>query len=184
MTDIDFQHLVDQFYQPLFRFGISLSRNQDDASDLVQQTFSLWAAKGHQLRDKSKVKTWLFTTLYREFIGRQRKIKRYPQEELTEAHYDEVAIESSVVKAIDSKLVLQALSELEEIYRAPISLFYLQQHSYQDIAEILEVPVGTIMSRLSRGKQKLRDAMNKVTSTKANKIISLQQKPKREGYGS
>ena len=54
---------------PLYRFALSLSRQESDAADLTQQTFFLWASKGHQLRDQSKVKTWLFTSLYREFLG-------------------------------------------------------------------------------------------------------------------
>ena len=62
---------------PLYRFALSLSRQESDAADLTQQTFLLWASKGHQLRDPSKVKTWLFTSLYREFLGRKRQQDRF-----------------------------------------------------------------------------------------------------------
>jgi RNA polymerase sigma-70 factor (ECF subfamily) len=57
------------YYEPLYQFAFSLARDEADACDLTQQTFCIWAAKGHQLRDASKVKTWLFTTLHREFLG-------------------------------------------------------------------------------------------------------------------
>jgi RNA polymerase sigma-70 factor (ECF subfamily) len=65
VADLDFEKLVEDYHMPLYRFALSLSRKESDAADLTQQTFYLWASKGHQLRDASKVKTWLFTSLYR-----------------------------------------------------------------------------------------------------------------------
>src|SRR6478736_902677 len=64
----EFQALVDAYYAPLYRFAMSLTRSESDAADLVQDAFVLWATKGHQLQDASKAKTWLFTTLHREFL--------------------------------------------------------------------------------------------------------------------
>src|SRR3954451_22368762 len=68
----DFEKLAADFYASLYRFGLALTRNDADAADLTQQTFYLWAAKGHQLRDGRKVKSWLFTCLYREFLAQKR----------------------------------------------------------------------------------------------------------------
>ena len=82
MSPDAFQQLVDRHYAALYRFGLSLSRNADAAADLVQQTFYLWAEKGHQLRDLSKAKSWLFTTLYREYLSTYRRNVRHPQVEL------------------------------------------------------------------------------------------------------
>src|SRR5579862_5271400 len=64
----DFQDLVSRFYRPLYQFAFGLCRSEAEACDLTQQTFYVWATKGHQLRDASKVKTWLFTTLHHEFL--------------------------------------------------------------------------------------------------------------------
>ena len=82
--ELDFERLVEDYHAPLYRFALSLSRNESDAADIVQEVFYLWAAKGHQLADKTKVKTWLFTTLHREFMARRRRLKRFPHHELAE----------------------------------------------------------------------------------------------------
>lgn len=144
---------------PLYRFGLSLSRRESDAADLTQQTFFLWASKGHQLRDTSKVKTWLFTSLYREFLGRKRQQDRFVDSENNPEAIEAQIVPASVVNQLDGDIVHRALLALEEIYRAPLTLFYLQQHSYKEIAETLEIPIGTVMSRISRGKAQLRRAL-------------------------
>lgn len=152
----EFEQLVDDHYQGLYRFALSLSQRTSEAEDLTQQTFMRWAEKGHQLRERNKAKTWLFTTLYREFLGGQRRMVRFPHTELEESAHELPSIEPDTVQKMDGKAVVAALGELDENYKAPLTLFYLQEHSYQEIAEILDVPIGTVMSRLSRGKDQLR----------------------------
>jgi RNA polymerase sigma factor (sigma-70 family) len=159
VATLDFEKLVEEYYMPLYRFALSLSRKESDAADLTQQTFFLWASKGHQLRDESKVKTWLFTSLYREFLGRKRQEDRFIDAESTAEAISAQAIPASVVNQLDGDIVQRALLGLEEIFRAPLTLFYLQQHSYKEIAEMLEVPIGTVMSRISRGKEQLRKVL-------------------------
>ncbi len=182
MSEADFQQLVDRQYVPLFRFALSLSKSEADAADLTQQTFFLWAAKGDQLRDRSKAKAWLFTTLYHEFLGRRRHEVRFPKVELDDVHEDEMSI-SSNVNAFDSAIVLQALREVEEPFRAPLTLFYLEQFSYQEIADILEVPIGTVMSRLSRGKALLRQRLLSKEETPGNKVVAFQSDRREEAHG-
>ncbi len=182
MSENDFEQLVDRQYAPLFRFALSLSRSEAEAADLTQQTFFLSASKGHQLRDSSKAKSWLFTTLYREFLGRRRHEVRFPKIELDDAREDEMSILPNV-KALDSGAVLQALREVEEAFRAPLTLFYLEQFSYQEIADVLEVPIGTVMSRLSRGKALLRQRLLSKEDAPGNKVVSFQSKKKGESHG-
>lgn len=152
-----FTQLVDAHYAALFRFALSLTKNAADAGDLTQQTFFIWAKQGHALRELSKAKTWLFTTLYREFLrGRRRAERVTALEDLGPAEADPAAPTVDVVKGMDAALVLEALQEVEEVYRVPLTLFYLQELAYKEIADLIEAPIGTVMSRLSRGKAQLR----------------------------
>ncbi len=156
MAGVEFESLVAQYYEPLYKFAFSLARDESDACDLTQQTFCIWAAKGHQLRDTSKVKTWLFTTLHREFLGIRRKQTRFPQVELEQAAPELPVVSPAAISRHDTAQVLAALARLDEIYQAPVALFYLQDCSYNEIAEILQVPLGTIKSRLARGIGRLQ----------------------------
>jgi RNA polymerase sigma-70 factor (ECF subfamily) len=157
MDETTFENLVNAHYEPLYRFALSLARSEADAGDLVQQTFYRWAAKGDQLRDKSKAKSWLFTTLHREFLGQRRHEDKFPKVEISDLDGEELPMDFlTPERQLDGASVLSALQRLDETYRAPLALFYLEEHSYRDIAEILEVPIGTVMSRISRGKDLLR----------------------------
>lgn len=153
---VDFNDLVDAHYEGLFRFALSLSKGEAQAADLTQQTFYLWATRGHQLREVSKAKSWLFTTLYREFLGRCRHNNRFPEVDLDDAAPELPKTEPTVFRALDGASVVAALGELDEVYRVPLTLFYLEEFSYREIAELIDVPIGTVMSRLSRGKRQLR----------------------------
>ena len=177
-----FQQLVDQQYAPLYRFALSLSKSEADASDLTQQTFFLWASKGNQLRDKSKAKSWLFTTLYREFLGRRRHEVRFPKVELDEVPEEDTSIPANM-NALDGAMVLEALGEVEEPFLGPLTLFYLEQFSYQEIADMIEVPIGTVMSRLSRGKTQLRQRLLSKQEVVDHKVVSLQSQKRGESRG-
>src|SRR6266511_2937794 len=84
MRGEDIERLVDQHYASLYRFALSLCGNETDACDLAQEAYHLLARKGHQLNDPTKVKSWLFTTLYRLFLGQRRRLIRFPHHELDE----------------------------------------------------------------------------------------------------
>lgn len=162
MADADFTRLVDDHYAGLYRFALSLARSAADASDLTQQTFLRWATHGASLRDPAKAKSWLFTTLYREFLRTRR---RFGREQSLDETFADTGVEPAaddtpdLTARLDGQTVIEALQEVEETFRAPLTLFYLQDLSYLEIAESLELPIGTVMSRLSRGKVRLRAAL-------------------------
>jgi len=182
---IDFEKLVDDHYQGLYRFAMSLARNPDRAADLVQETFCIWAAKGDQLRDASKAKSWLFTTLHREFLAHRRRASRFTDDSEAARH----AIENThsdddeADRQMDGQRCLELLGELDETFRAPLTLFYLQQHSYKEIAGILEIPIGTVMSRISRGKEILRRRMNTAPASAPRNILHLEPETLRKTHG-
>ena len=178
----DFQQLVDQQYAALYRFALSLAKSEADAADLTQQTFFIWASKGEQLRDSSKAKSWLFTTLYREFLNRHRHELRFPKVELQDLPEDAISTVPNMT-ALDGASVMKALREMEEPFRATLTLFYLEQFSYQEIADVLEVPIGTVMSRLSRGKAQLRQRLLSKEEVLGNKVIAIRSDRIEESNG-
>lgn len=172
MDNSTFQRLIDAWYDPLYRFALSLARNGDDALDLTQQTFARWAEKGSTLRETDKAKSWLFMVLYREFLDSRRLRQREVLGDV-DGELDREPVRShSAETKIDSHAAIAALWELEEIFRVPITLFYLESHSYKEIAEVLDLPIGTVMSRISRAKVQLRQKLQNPSVTQ-NKIVPM-----------
>ena len=175
MSSEIFTQLVDAHYTPLFRFALSLTKNASDAGDLTQQTFFIWAKQGHALREEGKAKSWLFTTLYREFLRIRRRGDRMTAlEDLGPVESDPPAPEVDMVTGMDASLVVEALQEVDEVYRVPLTLFYMQDLSYKEIAEMIEAPIGTVMSRLSRGKAQLRAALARKEAGARSKVVPFQ----------
>jgi RNA polymerase sigma factor (sigma-70 family) len=154
-----FETIVSEHYEALFRFAMSLTRSESDASDLTQQTFYVFATKGHQLRDISKVKTWLFTTLYRSFLEARRRQVRFPHHSLNDVTEELPALAPEGAHQAECSQVLHALTKVDEVFQASLALFYLEDYSYKEIAGILSVPLGTVKSRIARGIAQLRSIL-------------------------
>lgn len=152
----EFETLVELHYGSLYRFAMSLTRTESDAADLVQQTFLTWATKGHQLQDRSKAKAWLYTTLHRAYLESRRRGTRFPHLEIGEAEAELPSVEPDLVSRLDSRQVVQLLGRVDEQFQAAVALFYLEEYSYDEIASILEVPIGTVKSRIARGLRQLK----------------------------
>jgi RNA polymerase sigma-70 factor (ECF subfamily) len=186
MADADFILLVDRFYPVLYRFALSLARSEADACDLTQQTFYVWATKGHALREAEKAKSWLFTTLYREFLrGRRRGERMTALDSVNEAEVEQATLAPETVSSMDAEVVMRALQDVDEAFRAPLTLFYLEELSYQEIADVLEIPIGTVMSRLSRGKTQLRSRLTaaKQTAAGGGAVVTFPVSKGKTGHG-
>ena len=173
MDEPSIDSLVERFYRSLYHFALSLAHSEAAAADLTQETYYLWASRGHQLRDATKVKSWLFTTLHREFLRRQRHSNRFPHHETSSVEHELPVVAPTVVDELDAAVVMQALQRVEERYRVPLALFYLEDFSYKEIAEALDLPVGTVMSRLARGKARLRAFLGETAAGTENRIVPL-----------
>jgi RNA polymerase sigma-70 factor (ECF subfamily) len=134
----------------------------------------IWARKGHQVRDDSKVKSWLFTTLHREFLQKHRRNTRFPEIDVDDASAELPEIPPVSSERIDRDNLLDALGRLDPNFQAAVALFYLEDHTYPQIAEILQIPLGTVKSRISRGIAQLQillaDPAARPTTTEATHV--------------
>jgi len=155
--------LLPGMYSAAYR----LTRNGADAEDLVQETF-LRAFRGfHQFQQGTNLKAWLYRILTNTFINSYRKKQRQPQTVSDEEIEDwylysrlaedgaEPSAETSVIEALPDEDVQEALSALPEQFRIAVLLADVEGFSYKEIAEITDVPIGTVMSRLHRGRKAL-----------------------------
>jgi RNA polymerase sigma-70 factor (ECF subfamily) len=159
-TKMDLETAVSEHYAVLYRFGCALAKNEVDAADLTQQTFLIFARHHSRLREPEKVRGWLFTTLRREFLRRLQSRTLYLELPFSAEQHDIPTTSIDAPHRIDAKLVLEELVNVDERYRTVLELFYLGDLSYKEISAALRVPVGTVMSRLSRGKKQLRRALS------------------------
>jgi RNA polymerase sigma-70 factor, ECF subfamily len=154
-ADLKFENLVKRYYGDLYRFGLSLTGNETDAADLTQETFYIWANKGHQLQKAASVKNWLFTTLHREFLKTCRRRNRFSHQSIDESTEDLPNVPADCVERVDSRTLLRILGEIAEDFRAPLVLYYMEDLSYKEIADVLALPLGTVQSRIARAKIQL-----------------------------
>jgi RNA polymerase sigma-70 factor, ECF subfamily len=148
---------IAEFYGALYGFAFSLSRSHEEAADLTQQTFFVLVKQQTQIRDFTKIRSWLFTTLRRQFLRNLCSLDC--EVELKPEHEQALAVESTALRSTDASLVLHALERVDVRYRDPLELFYIRELSYKEIADLLQVPIGTVMSRLARGKERLRSVL-------------------------
>ena len=175
VNEVDYEQAVSSLYEPLYGFAYSLSGNENDACELTQETFARLLAKSSQLRDGSKVKSWLFTTLYRVFLGWKSRERRLPHVEISSVEHELPSVAAELVDTMELDTVRAVLLEIDERYRLPLTLYYLEEHSYEEIAELLQIPIGTVMSRLSRAKALMRESLAARSMGEQRKIVPLAQ---------
>lgn len=146
--------MVVDFATPLYRYAYRLCGCAADAEDLVQQTFVIAQAQQEQLRDRERLSAWLHAILRHSWC------KQCRRERIHDAALQSLAIEQATSspreEGVDREQLQRALDALPTEFRLVILMYFFEQLSYQEIAEQLEIPIGTVMSRLSRAKQQLR----------------------------
>lgn len=160
------------FLDQLYGAALRMTRNPSDAEDVVQETYAKAFTAFHQFTPGTNLKAWLYRILTNTYINSFRKAQRQPQRSYGEDVEDwqlaraqshtSTGLRSAEVEAMDrmpDSIVTGALAELPDDFRMAVYLADVEGFSYKEIAEIMGTPIGTVMSRLSRGRAQLRKSL-------------------------
>ena len=155
---MDIAQLVAEYHQAVYRYAYRLAGSVADAEDLTQQVFLAAQQKLGQLRKVESARSWLFTILRNCFLKARQRRRPVPAANL-QLNIDTVPAEIPDQEDIDSERLQRAINQLPDGFRVVLVMFYFEQCSYREIAEGLDLPIGTVMSRLARAKGHLRSKL-------------------------
>ena len=167
-----FERDAMQYLDQLYSGALRMTRNPEDAEDLVQESYARAYSSFHQYKPGTNLRAWLFRILTNTYINIYRKRQRRPQEAdgdgledwqmARAAEHTSTGLRSAEAEALDylpDSDVTEALAEISEDFRIPVYLADVEGFAYKEIADILDVPIGTVMSRLHRGRRHLRELL-------------------------
>lgn len=152
--------LIEPLIPQLRRYARALVRDRAAADDLVQDCIERAIRRWHQRRTDGDARTWMFTILHNIFIDRRRQAQRRGRLlAIEDADASALASPPTQEDGMRQADILRALETLPADQRTVVLLISLEDLSYAEAAEVLDIPIGTVMSRLARGREKLRRAM-------------------------
>ncbi len=179
----DFEELVMPLFQPLYAHALSLTQNQHQAEDLLQEVLMKAYRHFHQFKPGTNLRAWLYRIMVNEHISRYRKTKRLPQQTPFEGMEEEVQGQSTeellhehartlefakyyltpelsdqLSEELDERLKA-AINGLPESFRIVLILNIMNDFTYKEISQVLEISEGTVMSRISRAKSMIRESL-------------------------
>ncbi len=150
----------------LNRIAIWLLRDRAAAEDLVQETFMQALQSFHRYESGTNIRAWLMTIMYRTKIKQQRAAGRFPIVDAAEEQIAEtIAFKPSIAEKLTDEDVLATLDRLPAQFREAVVLSDVEEFSYKEIAEVLQIPIGTVMSRVSRARKLLRAELAVLANT-------------------
>ncbi len=165
-----FEEQAMEYVDPLYGAALRYTKDATDAEDLVQETLAKGYEKFHQFQQGTNLKAWLYRILHNTYINQYRKAQRRPDEHLQEeiddfSFYDAArrspgSAEATVLDQLSDEEVRGALADLPEQFRMAVYLADVEGFQYKEIAEIMDSPIGTVMSRLHRGRNQLQKALS------------------------
>ncbi len=167
MSDLDVH--IEQHIPRLRRYARALTGDRAAADDLVQDTLERALSRFHLWRRGSDLRAWLFTIMHNIFVNQARSRMRYPHETLDESTAD--ALQYREPDWSDLRDIGSALAKLPVEQRTVVLLVGLEQFTYDEAARVLEVPIGTVMSRLSRARERMRVLLGGDFKAAALKVV-------------
>jgi RNA polymerase sigma-70 factor (ECF subfamily) len=155
-----FGTLVERYERAVYHLALRTMRDVEEAKDATQEGFFKAYRALHTFRPGAKFSTWIFTIVYRVCCDRLARRKRFSGDELPDRADGTAGPEAIAEQADDARRLRAAIEALPEKYRVVVTLFHLQGKQYEEIAAVLDLPLGTVKTHLFRAKELLRKALD------------------------
>ena len=157
----EFEKLALPLLDPLYNFACWLSGDTDEAKDLVQESFAKALKAFGSFRPGTNFRAWMFRILRNTFLTSRTGLERRNTSQEDEEGFEDAVVstetpELALIRRADTELVRNAIAQLSPIFQEVVLLADIEEMKYQEVAEALGIPIGTVMSRLARGRKQIR----------------------------